>query len=165
MYIYRHSSGHAKSLTYFSKYQGTSAVTRMHSYVQIHSYCVIPRQTNAKKKTWLPRIWMKLGSFIVSDMEWPYWKYLYIKGYLLPTWAEKITWQYFNWMLQSSSDVSKLFSELKLVTDNLLFIYAWANWEATESQGCSSWMTIQWLQFSNTVICNCNFISKQLQQL
>ena len=29
--------------------------------------------------------------------------------------------------------VGKLFSELKLVPDNLLFIYAEANWEATES--------------------------------
>ena len=33
-----------------------------------------------------------------------------------------------------SWNVGKLFSELKLVTDNLLFIYAEANWEATESQ-------------------------------
>ena len=32
-----------------------------------------------------------------------------------------------------SQNVGKLFSELKLVTDNLLFIYAEANWEATES--------------------------------
>ena len=31
-----------------------------------------------------------------------------------------------------SWNVGKLFSELKLVTDNLLFIYAEANWEATE---------------------------------
>ena len=30
-------------------------------------------------------------------------------------------------------NVSKLFSKLKLVTDNLLFIYAEANWEATKS--------------------------------
>jgi len=30
-----------------------------------------------------------------------------------------------------SQNVNKLFSELKLVTDNLLFIYAAANWEAT----------------------------------
>ena len=29
---------------------------------------------------------------------------------------------------------AKLFSELKLVTDNLLSIYAAANWEATESK-------------------------------
>ena len=44
-------------------------------------------------------------------------------------------------MLQSSPgqttgafswNVGKLFSELKLVKDNLLFIYAEANWEATE---------------------------------
>ena len=34
---------------------------------------------------------------------------------------------------EDSSSLSKLFSELKLVTDNLLFIYAEANWEATES--------------------------------
>ena len=32
-----------------------------------------------------------------------------------------------------SQNVSKLFSKLKLVTDNLLSIYAAANWEATES--------------------------------
>ena len=32
-----------------------------------------------------------------------------------------------------SQNVGKLFSELKLVTDNLLFIYAEANWEATEN--------------------------------
>ena len=31
-----------------------------------------------------------------------------------------------------SRNIGKLFSELKLVTDNLLFIYAAANWEATE---------------------------------
>ena len=31
-----------------------------------------------------------------------------------------------------SQNVGKLFSELKLVTDNLLSIYAAANWEATE---------------------------------
>ena len=41
-------------------------------------------------------------------------------------------------MLQSSSEHSvemsaKFFSELKLVTDNLLSIYAAANWEATEN--------------------------------
>ena len=34
-----------------------------------------------------------------------------------------------------SWNVGKLFSELKLVTDNLLFIYAEANWEATERHG------------------------------
>ena len=33
-----------------------------------------------------------------------------------------------------SRNVGKLFSKLKLVTDNLLFIYAEANWEATESK-------------------------------
>ena len=32
-----------------------------------------------------------------------------------------------------SWNVGKLFSKLKLVTDNLLFIYAEANWEATET--------------------------------
>ena len=32
-----------------------------------------------------------------------------------------------------SRNVGKLFSDLKLVTDNLLFIYAEANWEATKS--------------------------------
>ena len=32
-----------------------------------------------------------------------------------------------------SWNIGKLFSELKLVIDNLLFIYAEANWEATES--------------------------------
>ena len=36
-----------------------------------------------------------------------------------------------------SQNVGKLFSSLKLVTDNLLFIYAEANWEATES---SQWL-------------------------
>ena len=61
------------------------------------------------------------------------------EGYLLPTWAQKIICRRFDWMFQSSSgqsrlerNVGKLFSELKLVTDNLLFIYAEANWEATE---------------------------------
>ena len=34
-----------------------------------------------------------------------------------------------------SQNVGKLFSELKLETDNLLFIYAEANWEATDSVG------------------------------
>ena len=32
-----------------------------------------------------------------------------------------------------SRNVGKIFSKLKLVIDNLLFIYAAANWEATES--------------------------------
>ena len=32
-----------------------------------------------------------------------------------------------------SQNAGKLFSELKLVIDNLLFIYAEANWETTES--------------------------------
>ena len=32
-----------------------------------------------------------------------------------------------------SRNIGKLFSELKLVTDNLLFIHAEANWEATEN--------------------------------
>ena len=32
-----------------------------------------------------------------------------------------------------SQNVGKLFSELKLVPDNTLLIYAEANWEATES--------------------------------
>ena len=39
----------------------------------------------------------------------------------------KMTTGAFSW------NIGKLFSELKLVTDNLLFIYAEANWEATES--------------------------------
>ena len=39
------------------------------------------------------------------------------RGYLLLTWAWKITCQLFDWMLQSSST----FSELKSVTGNLLF--------------------------------------------
>ena len=34
-----------------------------------------------------------------------------------------------------SWNVGKLFSELKLVTDNLLFIFVEANWEDTESSG------------------------------
>ena len=76
------------------------------------------------------------------------------RGYLLPTWARKITCWRFDWMLQSSSvlgfdlgvektivlmttgafsrNVGKLFSKLELVPDNLLFISAEANWEATE---------------------------------
>ena len=33
-----------------------------------------------------------------------------------------------------SQNVGKLFLKLKLVTDNLLFIYAEANWEATENE-------------------------------
>ena len=32
-----------------------------------------------------------------------------------------------------SRNISKLFSELKLVADKLLFIYEKANWEATEN--------------------------------
>ena len=36
-------------------------------------------------------------------------------------------------VIRVSRNVGKLFSELKLVTDNLLFIYAEASWEATES--------------------------------
>jgi len=43
------------------------------------------------------------------------------EGYLLPTSVRKINLP------------AKLFSELKLVTDNLLSIYAAANWEATEN--------------------------------
>ena len=41
----------------------------------------------------------------------------------------------FNW------NVGRLFSKLKLVTDNLLVIYAAANWEATEScdSNCNHW--------------------------
>ena len=37
-----------------------------------------------------------------------------------------------------SQNVGKLFSELRLVTDNLLFINAEANWEATESHELAS---------------------------
>ena len=33
-----------------------------------------------------------------------------------------------------SRNISRLFSKLKLVTDNFLFIYTAANWEATESR-------------------------------
>ena len=42
-----------------------------------------------------------------------------------------------------SQNIGKLFSKLKLVTDNFLFIYAAANWEAIKSRykivqvGCS----------------------------
>ena len=36
----------------------------------------------------------------------------------------------FSW-----NNYGKLFTELKLVTDNLLFIYAEANWEATKTVG------------------------------
>ena len=45
-----------------------------------------------------------------------------------------------------SRNVGKLFSELKLVTDNLLFIYAEANWEATEN----SYSSISSLKYSNS---------------
>ena len=41
-----------------------------------------------------------------------------------------------GWLMMTaafSRNVWKLFSELKLVTDNLLFIYAEANWEAAEN--------------------------------
>ena len=92
-------------------------------------------------------IWLSLSSSV--------WR----EGYLLPTWlwlanvstecsschqGEK--WRsamhYWGYTLLEvtlmttgpfSLNVGKLFSELKLVTDNLLFIYAEANWEATES--------------------------------
>ena len=52
------------------------------------------------------------------------------EGYLLPTWARKITFPLMT-TGASSRNVDRLFCELKLVTDNL-FIYAGANWEATE---------------------------------
>ena len=52
---------------------------------------------------------------------------------MLPTWVWKITWRYFDWMLQLpfaqmmtgafSRNINKLFSELKLVTDNLFMKY------------------------------------------
>ena len=41
-----------------------------------------------------------------------------------------------------SRNVGKLFSELKLVTDNLLFICAAAHWEATENIYVSPYMDI-----------------------
>ena len=52
----------------------------------------------------------------------------------------------FNW------NVGRLFSKLKLVTDNLLFIYAAANWEATEScdSNCNHWgWRWSWLCFQS----------------
>ena len=71
--------------------------------------------------------------------------------YLLPTWAQKITCRRFDWMLESSSgwkmmtgafsqNVGKLFSELKLVTDNL-FLY----W-------CSSQLRSHWNTFHDVAI-------------
>ena len=42
-----------------------------------------------------------------------------------------------------SQNVGKLFSELKLVTDNLLSIYAAANWEATEIVNFVSYMNFE----------------------
>ena len=39
--------------------------------------------------------------------------------------------------MEHSVNISNLFSELKLVTDNLLSIYAASNWEATE--GMYTW--------------------------
>ena len=82
-----------------------------------------------------------------SSRNWDTWR----EGYLLPTWA--ITCWCFDWMLQGiirafNWNVGKLFSELKLVPDNLLFIYAGANWEATESCRYS-----QELVFWNLVRC------------
>ena len=53
------------------------------------------------------------------------------EGYLLQTWARKITCWCFNWMLWwwLEHSVETLFSEFKLVTENL-FICVEANWEA-----------------------------------
>ena len=47
------------------------------------------------------------------------------KGYLLPSWAQKTTCWGFKWMTTGtfSRNISKLFSELMLVTDDLFFIY------------------------------------------
>ena len=42
-----------------------------------------------------------------------------------------------------SQNVSKFFFKLKLVTDNLLFIYAEANWEATENSYVRLFQCIQ----------------------
>ena len=61
------------------------------------------------------------------------------EGYLLPTWARKITCQRFDWMLQSSSEW-QLEHSVKTSASYFLsssrqwitFIYAGANWEATE---------------------------------
>ena len=50
-----------------------------------------------------------------------------------------------DWSIQSKCR-QKLFSELKLVTDNLLSIYAAANWEATERKihGIKFQLLLQW---------------------
>ena len=45
-----------------------------------------------------------------------------------------------------SQNVGKLFSKLKLVTDNLLFIYAEANWEATENYSSGQYAVTTMLQ-------------------
>ena len=45
----------------------------------------------------------------------------------------------------------KLFSELKLVTDNLLLIYAAANWEATESKTFYELATVKMYDSSQIV--------------
>ena len=44
----------------------------------------------------------------------------------------KVTGAFSQSHAKKSRNVGKLFSELKLVTDNLLSIYATASWEATE---------------------------------
>ena len=50
-------------------------------------------------------------------------------------WDRKISCQRFDWMLQLSSGrkSASYFPISKLVTDNFLFIYVEANWEATEN--------------------------------
>ena len=59
------------------------------------------------------------------------------KGYLLPTWAQKITCRHFNWMLQSSSGW-----KWKKCEQMLLFIamhyWGYTSWEVKGCEDCSS---------------------------
>ena len=80
------------------------------------------------------------------------------------------------WRLEHCWNVGKLFSKIKLVTDNLLFIYAAANWEATE-RSTTYWKptlqvlhatTQQYSSHTHSIWCSaCNtlhFIALQSQQ-
>ena len=81
------------------------------------------------------------------------------RGYLLPTWAQKITCQHFNWMLCAvvvmvlmttaafNWKVGKLFSKLKLITNNCL----------CSSQLRSHWnMYLAYLTISLILLHQCN---------
>ena len=62
-----------------------------------------------------------------------------------------------------SRNVSKLFSELKLVTDSLLSIYAAANWKATESllsKSADNSEVAQNAQVSKGIITQCRHMCK-----